>query len=84
MRLRVVQVPDREHPNQVPSGNPETGMPLDHWCEGVVVMLGNEGAPDHVTVFNNGTPTFYQGGETFTPRVEDWSDVPVVVLQDEQ
>lgn len=85
MRLRVVAVPDDDTAEgQVPFGNPETGMPADHWQQGIVIMLGNKHCPEHVTVFINGTPTWYDGHSTFTPRVEDWTDINVVVLQDEQ
>lgn len=83
MRLRVVAVPnDPNADGQVPFGNNENSMPLAHWNDGVVVMLGNDHCPGHVTVFNNGVPTWYDGHTKFTPRVEDWTDISVVVLQD--
>tara|TARA_R110002096_G_scaffold94819_6_gene213143 strand:+ start:1011 stop:1214 length:204 start_codon:yes stop_codon:yes gene_type:complete len=67
----------------VPFSNKQ-GQVNEDFQDGIVVMLGNNCAPDYVTVFNQGVATFYNEDGKFTPRVEDWSDLYVEVLQDDK
>lgn len=83
MRLRVV----RDHGNiehvqgRVPFGN-DMGFIREEWHDGVVVMLGNECAPDHTIIIVQGEAHFFDGDGPFTPRVEEWADSEVEVLLD--
>jgi len=79
-------MPDSAEPEEVqgtvPFGN-ETGVNLrEEWHDGIVVLGGNDAAPDYVTVFYNGEARFLCSDGEFTPRVEDWSDSYVKVLLD--
>lgn len=82
-RLRVVHMPadPKDTEGTVPFDS-ETGALGEEWHDGIVVLLGNECARDHVTIFNGGESFFYDSDGPFTPRVEDWSDSVVRVLLD--
>lgn len=83
MRLRIVRVPDNDNVTDEQAFGDDFGSILPTWQEGIVIMLGNKCAPDQVTVFTNGESHWYDENGSFTPRVEDWNGINVVVLHDE-